>query len=369
MVCIKCSANIPDNSIFCNLCGKKQTATEKKHKAKSRGNGSGTVYQRECGSWRAEYTLGYYMKDGKKYRKCVTKSGFKRKKDALDYLEVLKTGSKPKIGKTFADLWEVYKNTKYQQLSKSKQSAYRIAWRKIENELSWKSITDMTVQGLQAVLDKCGNSYYTKHDIKVLLSSLYKIALQDDIVDKNKAQYLQLPLLESKTRGVLTDAEINLLWADYTNSHDSITAHILVMLYTGMRPGEILTAKKDNIDLDQQYLTGGIKTQKGKRRKIIIPDKLVPVVRSMLFNSKSDLLTDFRTKNDFYDAWIAKRTQLGIRQEISPYCCRHTYVTRLTTLKVSPAMLQELAGHEDYDTTLEYTHLSIADRLAEVNRL
>ena len=52
-----------------------------------------------------------------------------------------------------------------------------------------------------------------------------------------------------------------------------------------------------------------------------------------------------------------------------PYCCRHTYITRLTALKVSPAMLQELAGHEDYETTLEYTHLSVADRLSEVNRL
>lgn len=49
--------------------------------------------------------------------------------------------------------------------------------------------------------------------------------------------------------------------------------------------------------------------------------------------------------------------------------CTATYITNLTALKVSPAMLQELAGHEDYDTTLEYTHLSIADRLAEVNRL
>lgn len=369
MVCIKCSADIPENSIFCNLCGKKQTAAEKKHKAKSRGNGSGTVYQRESGSWQAEYTQGYYTVDGKRHRKRVTKSGFKRKKDALDYLEVLKNVSAPKIGKTFADLWGVYKNAKYQQLSKSKQTAYGIAWRKIEPELSWKSITDMTVQELQSVLDKCGNSFYTKRDIKVLLSALYKIALQDDIVDKNKAQFLQLPKQESESREVMTDAEIELLWKDYQTCRDSVTAHMLAMLYTGMRPGEVLTIKKENVDLDQQYLTGGIKTEKGKRRKIIIPDKLVPVVRSMLFRSNSDLLTDFRTKNDFYDAWIAKRDQLGIRQVISPYCCRHTYVTRLTMLKVSPAMLQELAGHEDYDTTLEYTHLSIADRLAEVNRL
>jgi site-specific recombinase XerD len=41
----------------------------------------------------------------------------------------------------------------------------------------------------------------------------------------------------------------------------------------------------------------------------------------------------------------------------------------LTALNVSPAMLKELAGHEDYETTLNYTHLSVEDRLKEVNRL
>ena len=32
-------------------------------------------------------------------------------------------------------------------------------------------------------------------------------------------------------------------------------------------------------------------------------------------------------------------------------------------------MLQELAGHEDYDTTLDYTHLSVNDRFIEVEKL
>ncbi len=74
-------------------------------------------------------------------------------------------------------------------------------------------------------------------------------------------------------------------------------------------------------------------------------------------------------RNAIYDSWNAMRDRLGLRSCLTPYCCRHTYITRLTALKVSPAMLQELAGHEDYDTTLDYTHLSVADRLAEVNRL
>jgi integrase len=116
-------------------------------------------------------------------------------------------------------------------------------------------------------------------------------------------------------------------------------------------------------------MTGGIKTTKGKKRKIILPDRIKPVINYLLEHSKRDLLLFYPFSDDFYDDWKQKRADLHINEALTPYCCRHTYITNLTALKVSPAMLQELAGHEDYDTTLEYTHLSIQDRLTEVNRL
>lgn len=124
----------------------------------------------------------------------------------------------------------------------------------------------------------------------------------------------------------------------------------------------------DNVHLDEHYLTGGKKTEKGKRRKIIIPDKLVPVIRSMLSQS-SGKLCRFSNADAFYKTWIKKRASLGLRECLVPYCARHTYVTRCTALGISPAMLKELVGHEDYETTLAYTHLSVADRLDAVNRL
>lgn len=367
MICTKCNADIPENSIYCNICGKKQMTA---HNVKKRGNGQGSVYRAENGTWTAEITLGYYVREGVKRRKRRRKYGFAKKKDAIAYLLTLQNGTDTdKHQITMSELWDLFKVSHYEALSKSKQTTYNTAWKKIRDDVDYKTIDSFSVSDLQELVDTHGISYYTKLDIKSLLSHFYKLAIRDDYMDRNKAVYIQLPQHQSRERTVFTPAETAILWDDYHNDPSSVIACMLIMLYTGMRPGEILSIEKRNINLQEQYLTGGIKTRKGKNRKIIIPDKLLPLVIDLMQATTTERLTAYRCKDTFYNEWREKRQALGLREQLTPYCCRHTYVTRLTSLKVSPAMLQELVGHEDYDTTLEYTHLSVAERLAEVNRL
>jgi integrase len=235
--------------------------------------------------------------------------------------------------------------------------------------VEYRNIDSFSVPELQELIDNAAPSYYTRRDIKTLLSHLYKIAIRDDYTDKNRTEYLKLPKLETTERQIFSPEDKAKLWKDFQSTPSGIVAGILTMMYTGIRPGELLTIRTENVHLSEHYMTGGIKTTKGKKRKIILPDRIKPVISYLLEHSKRDLLLFYPFSDDFYDDWKQKRADLHINEALTPYCCRHTYITNLTALKVSPAMLQELAGHEDYDTTLEYTHLSIQDRLTEVNRL
>lgn len=366
MLCVKCKKDIPDGSAFCNWCGKKQEQAA--HKPKSRGNGQGSVYKMPSGTWAAEVTLGYYVKDGEKKRKRARKYGFRTKKEAVAYIETLRQNpDKPKTI-TISELHERLM-PELEQLSKSKQTAYRIAWNKIKNEIEWRTIDSFSVPELQELVDNSAPSYYTRRDIKALISKLYGIAIRDDFADKNRAEYIKLPKLVTSERVIFTDDDIRSLWVDYNCTHAKVTAGMLIMLYVGIRPGELLTIRAENVHTDEHYMTGGIKSERGKRRKLIIPDKVLPIVKELLEHSENSLLCWYKNKNDFYDDWQEKRTSLNLRETLAPYCCRHTYITRLTALGVSPAMLQELAGHEDYETTLDYTHLSVSERLEAVNKL
>lgn len=366
MKCIKCSAEIPENSNFCNVCGAKQVISARG--TKKRGNGQGSAYKLPSGSWAAQITLGYYLQDGVKKPKYKRKKGFKTKKEAISYLESLRNGFEERKVITLSELWELFQS-ELSTLSKSKQTAYRIAWKKIHSEVEYRTIDSFSVPELQELIDETAPSYYTRRDIKTLLSHMYKIAIRDDYTDKNRTEYIKLPKLVTSERQIFSPEDKAKLWKDFQNAPSGIIAGILTMLYTGIRPGELLTIRTENVHLREQYMTGGIKTKKGQNRKIILPDKLLQVMQYLIDNSKRERLLYYCDDEDFYSDWRAKRSELGINEALTPYCCRHTYITNLTALKVSPAMLQELAGHEDYDTTLEYTHLSVQDRLTEVNRL
>ena len=364
MICPKCARELPEDAVLCCYCGRKLNAQKK---PRTRGNGLGSVYKSPSGTWTAEITIGWYMQDGTLKRKRRRKYGFKTKKAAAEYIAELKAADQKRDRITVSELVQIFFDGS-DKLSESKQTAYRIAWNKIKDGIAHRYIDDLTVPELQDLTDDAGSSYYTKRDIKTLLSHCYKLAIRDDYTDKNRAQYIQLPALQTAEREIFTEDEIEQLWRCYRSTGDITACRMLIMLYTGIRPGELMTIRTENINLAEQYMTGGIKTEKGKQRKIILPDCILPLIEDSIRHSARGLLAKY-AKNALYDAWNALRDELGMRSVLTPYCCRHTYVTRLTALKVSPAMLQELCGHEDYDTTLDYTHLSVRERLEEVNRL
>lgn len=361
MNCIFCKKELPPEAVFCCFCGKKQKAPVRS--PKKRGNGQGTIFKRGSG-YAVEITVGYICEDGKLKRKSRRKQGFKTKREAAAYLETLRAAAEKPASVSISKLYNDYIATA--DLSSSLLSGYKTAYKRISPLLAHRKIDSLTVNDLQNAVDSTAHTYATQRDIKQLLLHLYKLALRDDLIDKNRASFIKILPVPESNRQVFTDKEIDIVWKDYAETGDIMSAAVLIMLYTGMRPGEVRQLNPDNIHLSEHYLTGGIKTAKGKRRKIIIPEKIEPILQAYInaggyYAGVSHSLFALR--------WTKKRQELGINPALTLHCCRHTFITRLTALNVSPAMLQELVGHEDYETTLNYTHLSVSDRLQAVNKL
>jgi len=366
MICIKCHAEVPDGA-YCLQCG---SAQKRIASHRSRGNGLGTAYKRGK-VWTSSVIIGWKeaeVKAGdKKHLMPVkrTKGGFKTKREALEYCIVLKSNGITRKDATIKTLYDTYLVTAYIKLSASKQTAYRIAYGKIKS-VYYVPIQSLAIEHLQALIG--GMSYYTARDIKTLLSHLYKIACAQQYVSSNLAQYITLPALEETEPMPFNDDELKKLWSAYS-AGDVWIGYILLMIYSGMMPGELLKCKKDMIDLENRMIVGaGIKTKERKSKPIVIADFIAPVIESLMELNHGEKLISINRDN-FYAEYHEKLKQCGCR-DLPPYSCRHTTATAMAIGKdISPLVIQRIMRHTKFTTTQRYIHPSTVDSMEAINKL
>ena len=367
MQCIKCGVDLPDGAVFCHMCGRKQTPpAPKRQRTKARGNGTGTAYKRGK-TWTARIVLGYYVgDDGKRHARTANRGGFATKKEALDYIPKLKAEAASNATLTLSGYWEFYEAKKLPELSRDKQTAYRIAWRRWA-ALATKKLEDLKIETLQAAMDEAATTYYTARDMKNLMSHFYKHGLANQTVSVNLAQYLQLPPANASEQTPFNGEELDLLWKDFA-AGNTFTGYILLMIYTGMMPGELLQARKEHIDWDGKQIRGaGLKTATRKAAPIVLADVILPVLRVLVDTSHGEKLIHIN-KDNFYKEYYATLERIGTRR-LPPYSCRHTTGTDLAKAAVPAFTIQKIMRHAKITTTQHYTHMDATDALSGVNAL
>lgn len=365
MDCIKCKAPLPDGAAFCHVCGKKQAFTHRK-RSSSRPNGTGSVYKRG-NTWMCAVIHGYVIEeDGTRKAKKSTKGGFRTKKEALEYIPIL-SNSPTRKTPNLLELFDQFKTSrKYLKLSDSRKEKYDIAWKKIESLWFWK-IDELTTFDLQNVVDSTADTYYTARDIKNLLSKLYQTAMPDEFVKTNLSDYIELPDLNAKEQQPFHADEIKKLWMDYSGGN-WWTGYILLMIYTGIMPGELLDARKSHIDWEGKQIVGaGKKTAKRRETPIVLADFIIPVLADLCDRTSGDKIIRIN-KDRFYETYYETLDRAGCRR-LTPYSCRHTAATSLALENIPPSVIQQIMRHTRYSTTEKYIHISIDPMLEAVNRL
>ncbi len=349
--CRSCAKEIPEGASFCPWCGKDQ---QPKRSKRTRGNGTGTVYKRKSGRWQAEYTYGKTV-DGK--RDYDTKGGFRTKKEALDYLPVLASRKKVvKSTESIATLWPLYRDGPMTKLSDSKQRAYKIAYKRMEKfPIIHSDISLLSIMDLQKMVDETTSSYYPAHDMKILLSHLYKLACAQQSASINLAQYIAMPMLDATERIPYSEADIKKIWESY-EAGELMAMFMLMMIYSGMMPGELLKLKAENIDLQgQQIFRTGLKTKERKTKTILIASFMIPVFQHAISLSKSGNMVEM-SRDKFYSEYHAASARMGL-PDLSPYSCRHSTATALALKEgVAAYVIQRVMRHANFSMTERYIH-------------
>ena len=345
-----------------------QSAPAHKRNYKRRGNGQGSVYKRGR-YWQAEIVVGWNS-EGKRIRRY--KGGFETKKAALEYIPTLisrPADSKSRI-RTVEYYYDSWLKSDAPSLSKSKQCAYRIAWSKMESIRSFP-ISSLSVVLLRDLVADEAPTHYPARDMKTLLSKVLTLAMADQLLTVNMADFIPLPPKNESERQPWNDDELRIIWQAYDQS-DVVAAYLLLMIYTGMMPGELDRCTKSMIRIDERKIIGaGIKTDIRKDTPIVLAEIIIPVLQQILSYTADDadqriLYTD---RWSFYDAYHAFTASQGIR-DLPMYSCRHTTATALAVgTNVAPSIIQKIMRHAKFTTTQRYIHPDSSDALAGINQL
>ena len=347
--------------------------TEKKRRTKSRGNGTGCAYwSPKYRYWVAQAIVDWRVPDDESKPLIPvkkTKGGFKTRDQALQYCPTLKNGpEKPVLAPTLSVYWDTFKEGQYEALSASKQQAYRTAWKKLDS-IKDTRIDQLTVSGLQQLVKEKCSSYYTTRDVRSLLIILFRIAAAEGYVRQEIPTFIQLPSLEETEQTPFSETEQANLWKLY-ESGDIRAAAPLLMIYTGMMPGEAMRLKVDMIDLNGRRIHGvGMKTKVRKQSDIVLAETIVPLVQDLIDHAQPSGYIWKRVEKDWYDNYYAALAAAGCRK-LSPYSCRHTTATALAISEgIAPQTVKKVMRWSTARMLDRYAHPDQNDALAAVNAM
>lgn len=225
---------------------------------------------------------------------------------------------------------------------------------------------DLKTIHLQKLIDDLDVAAVTKLGVQSFMRQIFTYAMQNDIVDRNYADFIQIDMRSQKElkRKVFTPDEINKIM-----KQDGIRYDILkVLLFTGFRITELLEIETANVNLEEGYLKGGNKTHSGIDRVVPISRHVVSIIAkyydsssTFLFTEKNDKAIQYQT----YQSWFKKY----VEGDHVIHNTRHTFVSLISETDADKLSIKNIIGHASHDITERvYTHKSVENLREAMNK-
>jgi len=234
---------------------------------------------------------------------------------------------------------------------------------------------------------KSGLSARTVRYIHTVIHAVLKQALKNQLVFRNLAEATELPADNKKEARVLTVEEMGRFLN--ASEGDRLKAAFVTLLGSGLRRGELLALKWENVDLKKGIVSvkenfawiskkGFVfqppKTEKSKR-VVPLPDGVLAELKKHKARQAEEKLKTGKAYQDNglvfcteigtpiiprnferkYKALLKKVNLTGIKL----HSLRHTYTTKLLELGENLKVVQELLGHSRISVTADiYSHVS-----------
>jgi integrase len=372
--------------------------------SKRRGNKEGTIVRRKDGRWMASITIGRDPATGKLRRASFYS---KTRQDAADKLahalSDLGRGTFIAPQKLTVAQWletwlQEYKRPKVRPLTFDNYE--RIMRCHLIPALGHLSLKELRPEHVQRAYNERRQAGLSSGSIRVMHAVLHgalKQAMKNQLVLRNVTEAVTAPSARTRTMRPLSLQEVRHLLSAIAD-HRLFPA-ILLGVSTGVRRGELLALRWQDIDLQQELIQirqtlarvrvhgthgDGKKTQLifqepktgQSRRTIPIPANIVEELQRHKARQAQDRLLLGQAYEDhglvfcsalggplepvgFYRRFVRLLQQVGLPARRF-HDARHTFATLMLELGESPKTVQTMLGHTTITTTLDiYSHVSL----------
>ena len=388
---------------------RKSNCTAKKNKKsgnRKRGNGRGTVERtkNKQNPFKAKVPVEVYIdKKGKPQVKYKSIGSFPTKglaDEALAEYNRTPYDLSSKIS-TFQDLYKAWSAEYFETLSSASSvrtitAAYAycggLYYMKIR-QIGAGHIKDAMNHGY--VIEKRGKnkgqrkyaSPCTQERIKSMCNLMFDYALERNLILTNPARAFKIDKLleeielKAKKKKPFSFSEIELLWA----YHEMIpfTDMVLIGIYSGFRPQELVLIRTENVFLDDNYIVGGIKTSNGINRIVPIHPKIKELVSFRYHQAvelyHSEFLFNIPCGSSFkpftYDTYESRFHNVmdALKLEgFTPHCTRHTFASQAEICGLRERAIKLIMGHSLKGDVTDYHykhtgHKYLYDEICKIN--
>ncbi len=359
--------------------------------SKKRGNGEGSISRRKTGGWMAQYAV--YTAEGRKrktiYGKTRAEVAKKLSKAISDREGGLVFDAGGLTVGEYLDRWLVECVNGTVRDSTFERYGYAIYPHIVPalGRLKLGSLTPAHVRALYREKIASGLAPATVHKIHVVLHKALDQAVADGLIPRNATEALKLPRIDREEINPLTAEDANHLIEAARG--DRLEALYVLAVHTGLRQGELLALKWDDLDLEAgmlrvrrtlthaggRYSMSEPKTKKSRRtvrltsgaitalrvhleRQMGEMDRLGSIykVGGLVFASEvGSMINPSNLRNRSF-ARLLKRS--GLPASTRFHDLRHTCATLLLSRNVNVKIVSEMLGHANIAITLDtYSHV------------
>lgn len=188
-------------------------------------------------------------------------------------------------------------------------------------------------------------------------AELYKLEKVDlsNIKSPKKSRFLPTVLSKEEVIGII-QATKNL-------KHRAVIA----LIYSaGLRIGEVLNLKLEDIDLSRKHIH--IRQAKGRKdRYALLAESMLPLLQNYVVTYQpKEYFVEGRDGGKYQPESIrnflrVSCRQAGIKKRVTPHTLRHSFATHMLENGIGLRHIQELLGHSKPETTMIYTHVAKKD--------